>query len=102
MKVIDAMIAAAMIVFYGVCVTVPAKADTRLHCSWNRYSATCTSSSHEAAPPIVYTPDELQEMKAREDAWAAYCRPVKVVTEDGLTRVQYQHPNCDIGAYRPQ
>ena len=79
---------------------VPAKADYRQHCTWNRYSYTCSTTRIEPAPPIVYTEEELREMKAREDAWREYCKPVKVVTDDGLTRVQYLHPNCDIGAYR--
>lgn len=69
-------------------------------CFGNRYKSTCITSHHQDPGPITYTAEEIQAMKAREDAWAKYCDPKNVTGSDGLLRAVYAHKDCDIGAYQ--
>jgi hypothetical protein len=50
-----------------------------------------------AAPPR--TPEQLKADAEASAAWQARCRPVVVVDREGLRRMKYAEPDCDLSRF---
>jgi hypothetical protein len=48
---------------------------------------------------LVMTPAELEVFKARQEDWKARCQPTVKEDSEGLRRVTYAQPNCDLSSY---
>jgi hypothetical protein len=55
------------------------------------------SNMVRAAPPR--TPEQQKADAEASAAWQARCRPTVVVDREGLRRVQYAEPDCDLSRF---
>jgi hypothetical protein len=85
-----------------------AKADVlRSHCTYNQYSGYVCNSSYGpegggyTPPPEKLTKKqaatEAAEQKAKEERWLAFCKPQRVVDNEGVTRLLYAEKGCEFG-----
>ena len=57
------------------------------------------SHANSTLKVLSMTPAELEIFRARQEEWQARCRPTIKEDSEGLRRVIYAEPNCDLSSY---
>lgn len=81
-----------------------AVAAVALTTSASAYDLNITFAPYQyfSGPRVLHIPEPLGEAernaKAEEDTkWAAFCQPVREVTDLGVTHLRYAHRGCEFG-----
>lgn len=82
--------------------------QSKTTCVRTDYGAQCSSSSYfgptlyDNSAKVVKVPApetyrDALEAQGRDDKWVAFCKPIRAVDDEGVTRLRYAHPGCEFG-----
>lgn len=80
----------------ALALTSPALAGVREHCTHSKFfGSVCTTT--EIADPRPMTEEEFAAVKAEDEKWFAFCKPVGEPDRFGVIRLRYAHEGCEFG-----